>query len=126
VDGDVERITAQVVHSAAQTGDAVAVDLFRKAGMYLGIGIASLMYLLNPGMVVVGGSVAEAGDLLLVPMRATIRQRIHEIYWHDCPIVQAQLGKDVGLIGAGILLMEACARQRERTAQCQGNSLSRG
>jgi glucokinase len=106
VDGDQERITARVVHEVADRGDVVAVDLFRKAGMYLGIGIVNLMYLFNPGVVVIGGGVSKAGDLLFVPMQATIRQRIHEIYWGDCPIVRAQLGDDVGLIGAAILAME--------------------
>ena len=74
--------------------------------MYLGVGIVNLMYLLNPGVVVIGGSVAKAGDLLFVPMRATIRQRIHEIYWQDCPIVSARLGGDAGLVGAAILALE--------------------
>jgi len=104
--GDLERISAKLVHEAADRGDVVAVDLFRKAGMYLGVGIVNLMYLLNPSVVVIGGSVAKAGDLLFVPMRATVRQRIHEVYWQDCPIVPAQLGDDVGLVGAAILALE--------------------
>lgn len=105
--GDPERITAKLVHDAADRGDAVAVDLFRQAGRYLGIGIATLMYLFNPAMVVVGGSVAKAGHLLFVPMQATLRQRIYPAYWQDCPVVQAALGDDVGLIGAAIWARES-------------------
>jgi glucokinase len=107
VDGDPERITAKVVHEAARQGDVVAVDLFRKAGMYLGIGIVNLMYLFNPGTIVIGGGVAKAGDLLFVPMQATIHERIHEIYWKGCPVVPADLGDDVCLMGAAILAVEA-------------------
>jgi glucokinase len=106
VNGDLERIEAKLVHEAARQGDVVAVDLFRKAGMYLGIGIVNMMYLFNPGMVIIGGGVSKAGDLLFVPMQATVRQRIHEIYWRDCPIVGAALGDDVCLTGAAILAME--------------------
>lgn len=106
VNGDLERVEAKVVHEAARQGDVVAVDLFRRAGMYLGIGIVNLMYLFNPGIVVIGGGVSKAGDLLFVPMLATIRQRIHEIYWQDCPIVRAALGDDVCLMGAALLAME--------------------
>ena len=106
VNGDLERIDAKVVHDAARQGDVVAVDLLRKAGMYLGIGIVNMMYLFNPGMVIIGGGVSKAGDLLFAPMQATVRQRIHEIYWRDCPIVGAALGDDVCLTGAAILAME--------------------
>ncbi len=116
VGGDPERITAKVVHEAADEGDVVAVDLFRKAGMYLGIGIVNLMYLFNPGVVVIGGGVAKAGDLLRVPIEATIRQRIPEIYWKDCPIVDAALGDDVCLMGAAILAMESIENQGLRLA----------
>jgi glucokinase len=112
VAGDLERITAKVVHEAADKGDVVATDLFRKAGMYLGVGIVNLMYLFNPGVVVIGGGVSKAGDVLFVPMRATIRQRIHEIYWRDCLIVRAALGDDVCLMGAALLVMEAVGGQR--------------
>ncbi len=106
VDGDRERITAKVIHQAARQGDVVAADLFRKAGMYLGVGMVNLMYLFNPGVFVVGGGVAKAGDLLFVPMQATIHQRIHEVYWKECPILPAALGDDVCLIGAAILAVE--------------------
>lgn len=104
--GDLERIDARLVHRAAVEGDVIAVDLFRKAGMYVGIGLVNLMYLFNPALFVIGGGVAKAGDLLFVPMHATLRARIHEIYWRDCPVVPAALGDDVGLIGAAILAWE--------------------
>lgn len=106
-EGDLERITAKLVHQAADRGDVVAVDLFRQAGRYLGIGIVNLMYLFNPSMIIVGGSVAKAGHLLFVPMQATIRDRIYEAYWQDCPVVPAALGDDVGLIGATIWARES-------------------
>jgi glucokinase len=105
--GDAEHITAELVHEAADRGDAVAVDLFRQAGRYLGIGLANLMNLLNPSMIVVGGSVTKAGQLLFVPMQAAIRERAYEVLWRDCPVVPAALGGDVGLIGAALWARES-------------------
>lgn len=107
--GDLERITAKLIHQAADSGDVVAVDLFRRAGRYLGMGMVNLMYVLNPAMIVVGGSVAKAGHLLFVPMQATIRDRIYQAYWQDCPVVPAALGDDVGLIGAALWARESSA-----------------
>jgi glucokinase len=104
VNGDLKRITARVVHQAAQEGDDVAATVFRGAGRYLGIGIANLMCLLNPAVVIIGGSVANAGDLLWNAMEATHREQLDEVYW--CPVVPAVLGDDVSLIGAAILARE--------------------
>jgi len=106
VGGDAERVTAKTIHDAADDGDPVAVDLWRKAGVYLGVGIVNLMYLFSPGVIVIGGGLTKAGDLLLAPMRVTIRQRIKEVYWKECPIVSPALGDDVSLIGAATLAME--------------------
>ncbi len=105
--GDLERITVALVHKAADRGDVVAVDLFRQAGRYLGIALANLMFLFNPSMIVLGGSVAKAGHLLFVPMQATIRERIYEAFWRDCPVVPAALGDDVGLVGAALWARES-------------------
>jgi glucokinase len=106
VDGDLKRISAKIVHDAAVDGDPVAVDLWRKAGVYLGVGIVNLMYLFGPGVIVIGGGLTKVGDLMLAPMRETVQQRIKEVYWKDCPIVPAALGDDVSLIGAATLAVE--------------------
>jgi glucokinase len=106
VGGDVERVSAKIIHDAADDGDPVAVDLWRKAGVYLGVGIVNLMYLFGPGVIVIGGGLTKAGDLLFAPMRVTVRQRIKEVYWRDCPIVSPALGDDVSLIGAATWALE--------------------
>ena len=113
VDGDLDKISARTIHDAADAGDAVAADLYRKAGIYLGIGIVNLMYLFGPTAIVIGGGIAKAWDLFYAPMQATIRQRIKEVYWSSCPIVQATLGDDVALLGAAILAWEG-VNQRSR------------
>lgn len=71
----VESLTARDVTSAARRGDLVAQNIMTTAGHYLGIAIAGLVNLFNPQTVVVGGGVAQAGDLLLQPIRDTVAQR---------------------------------------------------
>lgn len=110
VGGDLDRITAKEVNQAAQAGDPMAIEIFRQAGFYIGIGIVNLLHILNPSLIVIGGSVAKAGDLLFEPIRATVRERaMASYYWENTPILPATLGDDVGLLGAValVLLQEA-------------------
>jgi glucokinase len=106
VGGDLDRISAKVVNMAAQAGDPVAIEVFRQAGFYIGVGIVNLLHLFNPSLIIIGGSVTKAGDLLFEPIRATVRERaMASYYWEDTPIVPAALGDDVGLLGAVALVL---------------------
>ncbi len=103
--GDPGEITAKLVGEAAKGGDALASEVVRQAGHYLGVGIASLMMLLNPDLFVLGGGITKLGDWLFEPMNAAIRDyAMVPRYWENTPIVAAQLGDDVGLIGAAALV----------------------
>lgn len=107
VNGDLERITAKEVNEAAQQGDALARAIFTEAGMYIGAAIVNLIYLLDPGLFVLGGSVTQAGDLLFGPIWETVKLRAPATYLEYTRIVPAQLGADVGLWGAlALALME--------------------
>jgi glucokinase len=106
VGDDLDKITAKEVNQAAQAGDAVAIEIFRQVGFYIGVGIVNLLHLFNPSLIVIGGSVAKAGDLLFEPIRATVRERaMASYYWENTPIVPATLGDDVGLLGAVALVL---------------------
>lgn len=109
--GDVTQITAREVAEAARDGDELARRVFARAGFYIGVALVSLMYLLNPALFILGGSVAKAGDLLFKPIQDTVRARAPEIYWKDTPILPAALGDDVGLLGALALAMDALERR---------------
>ncbi|MDQ1301964.1 MAG: hypothetical protein QG637_1886 [Chloroflexota bacterium] len=100
VGGDLDKVDARVVSEAAAAGDKLAVNAFRRAGKYLGLGIVNLLHLFNPRMVVLGGSVTKAGPLLFDPMWAAIRGRAMPAYLEGLAIVPAALGDDVGLLGA--------------------------
>ena len=106
VDGDLERISAKEVGDAAHRGDPLALEIITQAGRYLGIGIASIMVTLNPARFVLGGSLTKIGDLLFDPMHSAIREYVlHPRYYEGTSIVLAELGDDMGLIGAAALVL---------------------
>ena len=102
--GGLGEITAHEVAEAAQAGDPLATDVLREAGVYLGLGLVSLLHLFNPEVIVVGGSVCKAGALLLEPAREVVRQQcLTDRYWRELSMVPAALGDDVALVGAAAL-----------------------
>ena len=99
--GDVRQVTARSVSVAAAQGDKVARKLFRQAGRYIGIAVANLMHLFNPQRFVLGGGVAQAGELLFKPIRRTAcRWVLVPEFCAGVDIVPAELGDDAGLMGA--------------------------
>ena len=89
--------------AAARAGDAQALEAFALAGRMLGVAIANLTIFVGPRRVVVGGGVAEAGELLLGPLRAEVERRAGSVAPLDqIPIVAAQLGPFAGAIGAAL------------------------
>lgn len=105
--GDPSRVTGEIVGKAALAGDPVARELVTRAARYIGQGIATLLHLFNPGIVILGGGVTQLGDLLFEPVRARVRElAMSPVYWENTPIVQAALGDDVGLLGALALVLK--------------------
>ena len=98
------EITPYMVAKAAEAGDPVAKRIFEIVGEYIGIGLTSVINLLNPEKVIIGGGVAEAGDLLFNPIRKTIKERAMVVAGEAVEIVPAQLGNSAGVIGASILV----------------------
>jgi glucokinase len=93
-----------MVTAAAQGGDAIAVRVLAEVGRRLGEGIAGLVNILDPDVVVVGGGVIDAGDLLLEPARRAFVEAV-EAPQHrpDVPLVAAVMGNDAGAVGAAEL-----------------------
>ena len=105
--GHPDAVTGPVVVEAAREGDAVARGIVEEAGRRLGVGIAGLVNVLDPELVVVGGGVAGAGDLLLEPARRAYREAVEGGgYRPDVPIVEAALGADSAAIGAALLALD--------------------
>jgi glucokinase len=102
--GDPEAVRGEHVTAAAAEGDADAAAVFETFGWWVALGVANLVNLLDPAVVVVGGGLVEAGDVLMVPVRAAYRDLVlAAAHRPDVPIVTAALGERAGAIGAALL-----------------------
>jgi glucokinase len=110
VNYDWHLLTPKDIAKAAAEGDPVALETFEETGYYVGLGIASIVNLLNPEMVVVGGGVAQAGDLILEPIRRSARANAIKTMIDVCPIVPATLGDDAGIFGGASLVLDTLER----------------
>jgi len=100
VAGDLEQITAATVSEAIVAGDVYAADVMRETAKFLGTGVANLINLLNPEMIVISGGVTRAGDHLFEPLRSEVRKRAFREAAESCRIVANELGDMAGVIGA--------------------------
>lgn len=96
----VSKIRSRDVIAAARRGDLVSQQIVSEAGVHLGTALASLVNLFNPSMVVVGGGVAQIGDLLLEPIRQTVHQRSLLPASRSVRITSALLGRRSSAMGA--------------------------
>src|SRR6185369_11181953 len=102
--GDPDAITGPMVSEAARAGDTFAIEQLADLGRWLGEGIASLTAVLDPAVVVIGGGVSEAGDLLLEPIRAHYRANLTGRHYRpELQVRAALLGNKAGMIGAADL-----------------------
>lgn len=100
VDGDLSRITAQTVYAAATDGDALAREVVRDTARYLGTGLANLLNVFNPDVVVIAGGVTHAGDALFEPLRVEVRRRAFKPAVEACRILPGSLPGTAGVVGA--------------------------
>jgi len=102
-------LTAEIVGEAALRGDAVALEAISWGAHYLGIGVLNLIHILDPEIVVMGGGVTKLGSLLFEPVRDWIACHAMTEVQRRTPIVPAELGEDVGLLGAVVYVKEELA-----------------
>jgi glucokinase len=104
VAGDYSKITAEVVEKAAKSGDAVAKAIMDTAGTNLGVGVVNLVHIFNPELVIIGGGVSKAGDLIFEPIRRVVARRVMRDI--SVRITAPALGDNPGLLGAVALVLE--------------------
>ncbi len=100
------EITGALVTELAHDGDRAARDVLALIGMRLGVGIANLVNLLNPSVVIVGGGMVAAGDLLLEPARTVVRERALPPSRDVVRIVPARFGEEAGMLGAALFALD--------------------
>lgn len=112
--GDLDLITARLVADAAREGDVEAEGILSEAMDYLGTGLASLVNLFNPQLVVIGGGLAHIGEWLFGPVRRAIKRRAFPAQAQAVRVVPAELGDHVGVLGAAAVAWCRLADQEER------------
>lgn len=99
-------LTAEAIFEAGQQGDELALEIFRRMGVYLGIGLANLINILNPEMIVIGGGVVNGWDLFAKHMHQQVEERAFPLLASRVKIVRAKCGDDAGLLGAVKLALD--------------------
>jgi glucokinase len=100
VGDDLSCITAQTVFDAARLGDAVALEVVRETARFLGTGLANLLNIFNPDVIVIAGGVTQAGNALFEPLRQEVRRRAFRAAVDACEIVPGTLPGTAGVVGA--------------------------
>jgi glucokinase len=97
------ELTSEIIYRAGVEGDALALEVFRRMGVYLGIGLANLINILNPEMIVIGGGVVNGWQLFEKQMNHEVVERAFPLLADLVKIVPAECGDDAGLLGAAKL-----------------------
>ena len=100
-----EELSARKIYEAGTRGDALAIEVLAEMGTFLGIGLANLINLLNPEIIVIGGKVANAWPLFADHMHKEVRSRAFSLPAQRVKIVPAECGDDAGLLGAAWLAL---------------------
>ncbi|MCL0072775.1 ROK family protein [Dehalococcoidia bacterium] len=106
VGGHLSMVTAETVVEAAGQGDTTAQAVMQKAGISLGIAVVSLIHIFDPEVVIIGGGVSNAGELILNPIRQVITERAMPDFRNRARVVCSSLGDDSVILGAVALALE--------------------
>ena len=105
-EGDVEKVTAEVIHNAAKEGDSLAKELITRTGYYVGVGLANLVNIFNPELIVIGGGLSNIGDMLLEPAYEVAGERAFKESYRTVRFAMAKLGRDSGVLGAAAFALQ--------------------
>ncbi|MGB7438524.1 MAG: ROK family protein [Candidatus Acidiferrum sp.] len=110
----VDSINAYEIAEAARRGDVLSIEVFLEAGRILGYGVANLVSLFDPEIVVIGGGLARASDLFLPALRKSVHERAQPISAKQVRIVTSGLGGDANLLGVARLAWDLHEKPQAR------------
>jgi glucokinase len=99
-DGDLTRLTGRRIAEAARRGDALSAELIEVAGYYAGVGLSTVVMVVNPELIVLGGGLTRIGAPLIEACMRGLRENVHPMLFDAVRIVPWQLGDDSGVLGA--------------------------
>ena len=105
--GKIGDITAQLVSEAARRDDSLALNVIDESARYLGIGLANLVNIINPQMIIMGGGVSKMGGMLFRPASKSMKEHAFKLPARTVRLVRPRLGMDAGLMGAAIFTQES-------------------
>ncbi|MFB0505367.1 MAG: ROK family protein [Thermodesulfobacteriota bacterium] len=112
--GEIKKITAKTVYESARGGDRLSRGIFQRVGIYLGVGLANLVNLLNVELMVIGGRVSEAWDLFINPLREELEKRTVGSMGKGVRVERARCGDDAGILGAAYLVKKEFEKHKRR------------
>lgn len=112
LEGDIERVSGNLVMQAANSGDQFSISLFAEIGQWLGKGIVSLIQLFNPELIIIGGKMATASQFLAAPMHQSIALHANPDIAVDTEILFSNMGEKAGTIGAAAYAIDQLAQSK--------------
>ncbi len=100
------EITVADVGVAAQRGDPFSAEILSRCGRHIGAALAAAVNVLNPSLIVLGGEIAETGDILLAAIREAVYRRSHPLVTRDLRIVRSQMRNSAGLVGSALAMVD--------------------
>ena len=100
------KLTPQLAAQAARRGDKFAVQIWCETAEHLGTALAGLVNILNPQKIILGGGLAQSGDLLFKPLRRAILKKAFSVAGASVKVLPAKLGMDAGIVGAAAMVFE--------------------
>lgn len=107
IEKQVSDCTPKKIAEAAQAGDDIARQVWAEVADWLGTALASIAWLLNPDAFVIGGGVAQAGDLIFTPLKNKVRSMLSTVVWERLLIAPARFSNEAGIIGNAALAADA-------------------
>jgi N-acetylglucosamine repressor len=105
VNNDLEKINSEIILQAAQRGDQFAIGLLSNIGEHLGRGIAVLIHLFNPELIIIGGELTNAENYLVDPIQQNLNKYTISKIRRDAQIITSSLANNAGLLGTVALVM---------------------
>lgn len=109
---DLVNLTPAMIAEAAAGVDAVAAETLDETGYYVGIGVANAINIIGPDRVIIGGGIAQAGDLLFDPIRRSVAIHALAVPLQACEILPAALGDDAGVLGGAAIVLRRMVSEK--------------
>jgi glucokinase len=109
-DGKFSNITPKLIDRAAKKGDSFSIRIWKEVGENIGIGLASIINLLNPDIIVIGGGISKTGKILLDAIRDSVKKRALAVSLKGLKIIRAKFVDDAGVVGAAALVKKERGR----------------